>query len=628
MSKIHLLSDHLINQIAAGEVVERPANALKEIIENSLDAKATQIDVILEGGGIKRLCVIDNGSGIAATDVVMALQRHATSKITTLNDLERVMSMGFRGEGLASIASVSRLTLTSRQINADHATQIYAEDGRLSPPKKTTHQIGTTVEVFELFFNTPARRAFLKSEATEYAHCRTVWERLALANAKVAFSLSHNGKKIMTLPVQTFAERSEAILGHSFQEASLFVEEKLGDMYLQGLITKPTFSQGKNNQQYIFVNNRFVRDKVILHAVKQAYSDVLHHAITPAFVLFLNLPPTEVDANVHPTKAEIRFHHSQAVHQLILHTLNKCLAQTNASFTEAVTQAGITLTDILTKPKSAETAKTAKNTNNYSAYAHEKPQNQVYQFQNNLSLKEPEIALNTYAQLFSENPITDDDKELVNLEKMHGIEEILPSSENIPIIPPLGYAIAQLLDIYILAQAEESLILVDMHAAAERVNYEKMKTQRDQLGQVNSQALLIPLQFAASYEQIATAQEYQQLLNNYGLSIKIADQTALIIQSAPAMLIKSNLIDLTQQVLNDLIEFGQSNTILEQENRILSTLACHGSIRAGRKLTIPEMNALLRDIEQTERANQCNHGRPTWVKLRLQDLDALFLRGQ
>lgn len=643
MSQIHLLSDHLINQIAAGEVIERPANALKEIIENSLDAGASHIDIKLEAGGIKRLCVTDDGQGMSESDIPLALHRHATSKIGSLEDLEKVVSMGFRGEGLASIASVSRLTLTSRTADANHATQIYAEDGRLSPIKAAAHAAGTTVEAVELFFNTPARRQFLKSAGTEFAHCRTMVERLAMAHPDVAFDLQHNGKDIISLPAQSLFERCTAIMGTDFAAASLNVDESMNTMRVYGLIGKPTFMKGKSSQQYIFVNQRFVRDKIILHAVKQAYNDVLHQALTPAFVLFLTLPPTEVDANVHPTKSEVRFRQSHAVHQLIFHALNKCLAATNATQTESVSQPATILADIMQKQPADVQQLFATSENKSNLQKTPAPYQRSHTpLQRNLNLRESQTALNTYAQLYKQEPSTTDysiaanfeseaDSELVMWEQARGVATASTTQQttvNDTDIPPLGYAIAQLLDIYILAQAEEALILVDMHATAERVNYEKMKQQRDATGKVSSQTLLIPVRFQASNEEVATAEDYSITLREYGLDIQIENNQQLVVHSVPAMLIKSDIQRLVQQVLADMITIGSSDVVKERENRILSTLACHGSVRAGRRLTLPEMNALLRDMEKTERANQCNHGRPTWVKLRLQDLDALFLRGQ
>lgn len=642
MTQIHLLPDHLINQIAAGEVIERPANALKEIIENSLDAKATSIDIQLEGGGIKRLFVTDNGMGMNEEDVSLALQRHATSKIRSLEDLEKVVSMGFRGEGLASIASVSRLTLTSRPTDAKHATQVYAEDGKQSTVKAAAHAPGTSIEVVELFFNTPARRQFLKSASTEFAHCRTMVERLAIANPDVSFTLTHNDKNILSLPAQPLTARCAAIIGDDFIAASLCVDETIDGIRLHGLIAKPTFAQGKSSQQYIFVNNRFVRDKVILHAVKQAYHDVLHLAQTPVFVLFLTLSPTEVDANIHPTKTEVRFRHSQTIHQLVFHTLNKYLANTNAKHTESISQPDKMLNDIIHKqPESVQRLFTDTQSawNKTSSQAPAPYRMSRPPVQNPLSLKETQSALKTYAQLYQNESTTNNeqnkvatqlDSELDHLEQSRGITQIPQNGETSEInavIPPLGYAIAQLLDIYILAQTTDALILVDMHASAERVNYEKMKQQRQQNGQVSSQALLIPVSFCGSNEEVATVAEFNKQLKDYGLDVAVQDQN-IIIHSVPAMLIKSDIKNLLQSVLADMMQLGSSNIIQEKENHILSTLACHGSVRAGRKLTLPEMNALLREMEQTERANQCNHGRPTWVKLRLEDLDALFLRGQ
>ena len=633
MSRIALLPDHLINQIAAGEVVERPANALKEILENSIDAGATQINIELAGGGIKLMRITDNGSGMAADDLALALARHATSKISNLADLEHVASMGFRGEGLASIASVSRLTLTSRRANDAHASQILADDGQLSPIRAAAHAPGTCVEVAELFFNTPARRKFLKAEATEYAHCLSMAERLALAHPHIGFELSHNGKAALSLPVQTLAERVAAILGAGFQAASLPIDSGNGAMRLYGFIGKPTFAQGKSSQQYCFVNQRFVRDKVLLHAAKQAYRDVLHHAVTPAFALFLELPGAEADVNVHPTKTEVRFRHSQQVHQLVFHTLNKALAATDAASTESVSRAGALLQDIVAaQPGNVQNLfarpATASGSleSNSSGRAPMPYQTARAPVQQGLSLRESQAALATYAELYRRDPAeieTDTDSELSALEQAQGL-----APAHHPELPPLGYAIAQLLGIYILAQGEDSLLLIDMHAAAERVNYEKMKAQRAASGSLQSQPLLIPLTLAASHEEMAALAEHGDTLRGFGLDLSALGANTIAIRAVPHMLIQSDAATLARQMLADMAASGHSNAIAERENQILATLACHGSVRAGRKLTLPEMNALLRDMEQTERANQCNHGRPTWIKLRLQDLDALFLRGQ
>lgn len=626
MPRIHALPDHLVNQIAAGEVVERPAAALKEIIENSIDAGATRIQVELAGGGIRLIRVADNGSGIHADDLPLALSRHATSKIASLQDLEHVRSMGFRGEGLASIASVSRLTLTSRQEGSTAARQVRARDGQIEPAAAAAHPVGTSVEVADLFFNTPARRKFLKSENTEYAHCATMFDRLALANPHIAFELVHNGKTTAKYPAQSQNERITAVLGADFQAASLPIDSGNGILRLHGLIAKPTFAQGRSSQQYCFVNNRFVRDKVMLHAAKQAYRDVLHQQITPAFVLFLELPPEMVDVNVHPTKTEIRFRDSQAVHQLVFHTLNKTLADTRADQTDSVSNAGSLLQHIHSQrlPESGQGefsgSPSARPPVAYSPAR--APQQQ------RLTLQESRAAWQTYAELYKHSG--SEDPELAALEQSRfapGVEAArLPETHAEE--HPLGFAIAQLLGIYILAQAENSLLLIDMHAAAERVNYEKMKAQRQSHGSLHSQQLLIPVSFEAGHEEMAALAEYADLLRQYGLDCSAVGSHTIAVRAVPQMLSKADIPELARSMLQEAAHTGSIRTVEERENRILSTMACHGSVRAGRRLTLPEMNALLRDMENTPRSNQCNHGRPTWVKLTLADLDSLFLRGQ
>ena len=626
MPRIHALPDHLVNQIAAGEVVERPAAALKEIIENSIDAGATRLQIELAGGGIRLIRVADNGSGIHADDLPLALSRHATSKIASLQDLEHVRSMGFRGEGLASIASVSRLTLTSRQEGSTAARQVRARDGQIEPAAAAAHPVGTSVEVADLFFNTPARRKFLKSENTEYAHCATVFDCLALANPHIAFELVHNGKTTAKYPAQSQNERIAAVLGPDFQAASLPIDSGNGILRLHGLIAKPTFAQGRSSQQYCFVNNRFVRDKVMLHAAKQAYRDVLHQQIPPSFVLFLELPPEMVDVNVHPTKTEIRFRDSQAVHQLVFHTLNKALADTRADQTDSVSNAGSLLQHIHSQrlpesePGEFSDSPIARNPVAYSPAR--APQQQ------RLTLQERRAAWQTYAELYK--PSGSEDPELAALEQSRfapSTEAARPPETHAE-EHPLGFAIAQLLGIYILAQAENSLLLIDMHAAAERVNYEKMKAQRQSHGSLHSQQLLIPVSFEASHEEMAALAEHADLLRQYGLDCSAVGNRTIAVRAVPQMLGKADIPELARSMLQEAAHTGSIRTVEERENRILSTMACHGSVRAGRRLTLPEMNALLRDMENTPRSNQCNHGRPTWVKLTLADLDSLFLRGQ
>lgn len=652
MKRIAALPDHLVNQIAAGEVVERPANALKEIVENSIDAGATEINVELAGGGIKLIRVTDNGSGIHADDIALALSRHATSKIASLTDLEHVASMGFRGEGLASIASVSRLTLTSRRAENSHGQRISAADGKLNPGGAAAHPVGTTVEVGELFFNTPARRKFLKSENTEYAHCATMLERLALANPQIAFSLKRDGKNVFAYPAQSLNERVAAIVGEDFQTASLEIDSGEGIMRLSGIIAKPTFAKGKSSQQYCFVNRRFVRDKVMLHAVKQAYRDVLHNALTPAFVLFLELPPENVDVNVHPTKTEIRFRDSQAVHQLVFHTLNKALAATRADQTDSVGNAGQVLHQMMgiNMPSESPAEPLADGlklqappqqgsfgalpNSGKSAPAAYTPATRALQ-QRGLSLRESQSALNTYAELYRNSSATNEDIELNQFEQARFGSNATPSEHlsdglehHSGDTPPLGFAIAQLLGIYILAQAEDSLLLIDMHAAAERVNYEKMKARRAESGRLPAQQLLIPVTFAASHEEAAAFADHADTLRGYGLELSDMGGNTLAVRAVPQMLGKSDVAALARDMLRETAEHGSAQSLEARENAILSTMACHGSVRAGRQLTLPEMNALLRDMERTPRSNQCNHGRPTWVKLTLKELDALFLRGQ
>jgi len=635
MSSIQFLPSHLINQIAAGEVVERPANALKEIMENSLDAGATHISVEIAGGGIKLLRVCDNGCGMEADDLPLALSRHATSKIKSLADLEHVKSMGFRGEGLASIASVSRLTLTSRTTHNAHAHQIRAVDGALGEVAAAAHPVGTTIEIAELFFNTPARRKFLKSENTEYAHCATMLERLAVANPAVSFSLKNNDKTVFDYPAQPLSERVASIMGAAFQAASLPIDCQAGEMALRGFVSKPTFAQGKSDKQFFFVNNRFVRDKVMLHAVKQAYRDVLHHQITPAFALFLDLPPELVDVNVHPTKTEIRFRDSQAVHQMIFHALNKALAETRADVTESVSNAGVllqqrfapqphvhpTVPDATLLSGSLKTEIPAADAFSGSPKSAPMPYQAAARApqQRPLSLNENRAALQAYAELYRE------DDDLAAFASRAEPTQANGQPEN---AYPLGFAIAQLLGIYVLAQAADSLILVDMHAAAERVNYEKMKAQRSASGSLKTQMLLIPVAFEATHAELAARADYAAELAQYGLDLADLGNGQIAVRAVPQMLGKSDVAALARDVLRELAAVGSSQTIEAKENQILSTMACHGSIRAGRQLTLPEMNALLRDMEATPRSNQCNHGRPTWVKLTLADLDGLFLRGQ
>lgn len=591
MPSIRPLSELLINQIAAGEVIERPAAALKELLENSLDAGASDIAVQLEAGGIKLLRIRDNGCGIAADELHFALMRHATSKIASLDELQAVASMGFRGEALASMAAVAQLTLTSRPADAAHASQISAIDGQLSDIAPASHPIGTTVEIRELYFNTPARRKFLKTEATEYAYCEEAFKRIALSRPDVSFSLQHNGRTIWQLNAeQDGLKRVTTLLGAEFGNAAVQVSRHAAGLSMTGFAALPAYSKSTRDAQYFFVNGRFIRDKVASHALRQAYQDILHHQRHPAFVLFFTMPPAGVDVNVHPAKSEVRFRDSQGIHQFIFHTLQNALAipaQSSAPVTAqphyAPTQQGFSL---------------AQNNASYQVWGM-----QASAGQSGVGSGEWQgSATNTNAASGNNAP-------------------------NSPDQHPLGYALAQLLGIYILAQNSQGLIVVDMHAAHERIVYEKLKTSLD-AEQIATQPLLIPVSFYADALDIASVEASQAALKKLGFDIAPLSPTTLAVRAMPVMLKQAEAEAVAREVIDELREFGASRVLTERRNELLSTLACHGAVRANRILSVTEMNALLREMEQTERSGQCNHGRPTWFQMSLNELDKMFMRGQ
>ena len=579
MSAIRVLPDLLINQIAAGEVVNRPASALKELLENSLDAGASEISVQLEHGGIKLLKVLDNGGGIAREDLALALARHATSKIATLDDLERVASLGFRGEALASIAAVSRLGLASRKSEDKHAWKIESAGGVTTPVEPAALSRGSSIEVRDLYFNTPARRKFLKTEATEFAHCEEVFKRAALSRADVSFTLQHNARVQWRLAAQDAHNRMRAVLGDDFAAASVIVDEQSAGLRLWGMAGLPAYSRGTRDAQYFYVNRRYVRDKLVAHALREAYHDILHHERHSAFVLFLEIDPGVVDVNVHPTKIEVRFRDARAVHQFVYHALNKALSA----------------------PVVEHDAARAAPSNPFVAPAY------AAQAKINLGVAQP-VAF--YETLFA-NPA----------------RRQAPLNEAQQEIPPLGFALAQLQGIYILAQNDKGLVIVDMHAAHERVMYEKLKNALD-TGTPATQPLLIPVTFNADKLDIATADEHATLLRELGFEITPVGPNALAVRAVPAMLKDADAAELARAVLKDIREIGASRVLTEQRNELLSSLACHGAVRANRILSVSEMNALLREMEATERASQCNHGRPTWFQITLPDLDKMFMRGQ
>ncbi|KMN48414.1 DNA mismatch repair protein [Chromobacterium violaceum] len=631
MTRIQRLPDHLVNQIAAGEVVERPASALKEMLENSLDAGATRISVDLAQGGIKLIRVTDNGAGIAADDLPLALDRHATSKIASLDDLESVATLGFRGEGLASVASVSRLTLTSRPQDAEHAHQIIAIDGTLHPVEPAAHPHGTSVEVVDLYFNTPARRKFLKSENTEYAHCAATFERIALAHPEVEFLLRHNGKVAWRLPSQSAEDRVAALLGKDFVAAAIPLDSQAGPLALSGFVASPTYSKASRDAQYFYVNGRFVRDKTAQHALRQAYRDVLHHDRHPAYALFFTLEPSGVDVNVHPTKIEVRFRESQAVHQFLFHSVHKALAGTSAGAAPTVQVEGAeTAAPQLPRGESAPLFANASPRPASSGA----PAPQPFQYQQqSIPLNVAREAVGVYDKLFG--GLREEERALSRPEPAipspaaplpHPAVLAMPAHDENG-IPPLGFALAQLHGVYILSQCAEGLILVDMHAAHERIVYERLKTALES-DAIPLQPLLLPVSFAADRMEVATAHEHGEEMKRLGVELAPLSPTQIAVRGVPVWLKDGDPVELARAVLKDVREFGLTQVLTERRNELLATMACHGAVRANRQLTLPEMNALLRDMEATERSGQCNHGRPTWTRLTMRDLDKLFMRGQ
>jgi DNA mismatch repair protein MutL len=556
---IRVLPQLLVSQIAAGEVVERPASVLKELLENSVDAGAQAITVALDAGGIKRVQVEDDGAGIAREELALALARHATSKIASLEDLEGVATMGFRGEALASIASVSRVSITSRTREAPHAAAISAEGARIGEVQPAARAQGTTVAVSDLYFNTPARRKFMRTEATEFGHCDEAFRRIALAHPRIAFMLKHNGRVSHVLRAQDPAERAGALLGDAFFSSSISVEAKTGPLRLLGRAGTPQAEGG----QYFFVNGRFVRDRLLSHAVREAYAQLLHGERQPAYVLFLEIDPRGVDVNVHPAKTEVRFRDPRAVHQFVYHALERALS-----------------------PSAAEAPIS------YATVAAQRP------IQATFGLAQPVAAYESFVKA---------------------------SIEEKP--QPLGYALGQLHGVYILAQNEAGLVLVDMHAAHERIVMEKLKAGLD-AGAVQRQSLLVPAVLQAEALEVATAEENREALERLGLELTVSGPNELAVRAAPAALAGGDIAGLARGVLGEIRQYGASQVLAARQNELLATMACHAAVRANRALTIPEMNALLREMEETERSGSCNHGRPTWYQLTLADLDKLFLRGR
>ncbi len=602
MARIHQLPQDLVNQIAAGEVIERPASVVKELVENSLDAGATRIEIDIEDGGARLIRVRDDGDGIGIEDLPLAVLPHATSKIATLEDLERVRTLGFRGEALPSIASISRFTLTSRTADQDQAWRIEISGGRASAPKPAAQARGTTIEIRDLFHNVPARRKFLRAERTEFGHIDELVKALALARPRTEVRLTHNGKPLRLLrPAGDDAAliaRVGEILGAEFPPQSLRIDHSGAGLRLWGWIGLPTASRSQADQQYFHVNGRLVRDRIVAHAVRQAYADVLFHGRHPAFVLFLELDPQGVDVNVHPAKSEVRFRESRLVHDFLYRTLDEALAQTRAGGANAQPSA--------LSPQPAHFSSMPAS-----------PSTQWRQSGFGLGVREP---LADYAALFGAGA----QPALVAQSAQDG--NAIPGVDDAE-VPPLGFALAQLGGIYVLAENRQGLILVDMHAAHERITYENLKSARVGDG-IRPRTLLVPLPLAVSEREAASVEEHAVRLGEIGFEIARSGPQSVIVKAYPGLLDGADVARLTRDVLGDLVVHGDTRRIEENANDVLSTMACHGSVRANRRLTLPEMNALLREMEATERSAQCNHGRPTWVQVSIAELDRMFLRGR
>ena len=591
---IRLLPENLINQIAAGEVVERPSSVVKELVENALDAGARRIDIELQEGGIRLIRIRDDGAGMAAGDIALAVSRHATSKIASLDDLEQVATLGFRGEALPSIASVSRFSITSRTADATHGARLEIEGGKLGSVQPHAHPAGTTIEVRDLFYNVPARRKFLRAERTELGHVEEWLRSLALARPHVELRISHNGKPGKHYrPVANEAERLKRVteaLGEEFVANCLRLDHAAAGLSLHGWVGLPTASRSSADQQYFYVNGRAVKDRTVAHAVRQAYSDVLFHGRHPAFVLFLELDSRRVDVNVHPAKHEVRFRDGRLVHEFVYRTLHESLSSTRAGAAAVAAPTELTYAGAVRDPGWSPGA------------------------QSSMSLPVRELMAG-YSALYAESA-----------QGSAALPPGLPTA-NDSAAPPLGFALAQLHGIFILSENEHGLVLVDMHAAHERITYERLKEAQDGSG-IRSQPLLVPVSLAVAEREADIAEQYAEALLALGFELRRAGPQALSVRAIPVLLADLDPRALVLDVLNDLREHGDSRAVAQARNELLSTLACHTSVRANRRLSVLEMNSLLRDMESTERSGQCNHGRPTWVQLTKSELDRLFLRGR
>lgn len=629
MPAIHLLSPRLANQIAAGEVVERPASVVKELVENALDAGAERVDVEVEQGGVKLIRVRDNGSGVAEADLPLAMSRHATSKIMDLDDLEAVASLGFRGEALASISSVSRLAMTSRTVDMEAACKVEVEgrdmDASISP---AAHPVGTTVEVRDLFFNTPARRKFLRTEKTEFGHVDECVRRQALARFNVGFSLRHNQRTVQSLRPAVSQEDQErrvgALCGQQFIDNTVVIDAEASGLRLRGWVALPTFSRSQTDLQYFFVNGRVIRDRLVAHAVRQAYRDVLFNNRHPAFVLYLELDPANVDVNVHPTKHEVRFRDGRLVHDFIFRTLHRALGDVKPQdhMQGAIAQSQLRESQAAPGAMPGAAPAGGMGTSAADPFRRQPPPQQPIAW-------EARDQMAFYQSLNSGGGTTTPSRPPGGFAEFpqNSLSSTDAHPDAAPEEPPLGYAIAQLHGIYILAQSHQGMIVVDMHAAHERITYERMKVALS-AQDIKSQPLLVPLTLAVSQREASVAETHLAELRTVGLQLERMGPETLIVRQVPALLRGSDTEQLVRDVVSDLVEHGQSDRVEAVTQELLGTMACHGSVRANHQLTIPEMNSLLRDMEATERSGQCNHGRPTWTVVTLGELDKLFLRGR
>ena len=596
------LPSHLVNQIAAGEVIERPASVIKELVENSLDAGARRIDVEVEQGGMRMCRVRDDGIGIAQEELSLALARHATSKIFSIEDLERVASLGFRGEALPSIASVARLSLISRQADSGHGWKVSAEQGVISEPSPEAHAPGTTIEVQDLFYNVPARRKFLRTERTEFGHIDRLLRRLALGHFEVEFRLLHQRKPVLRLPAaldQAAREQRVAeVCGSTFIEQCLYVDHEMGGLRLCGWLGLPTFSRSQPDLQHVFVNGRLIRDKVVTHALRMGYQDVLFHGRQPAYVLYLEMNPALVDVNAHPTKLEVRFRDSRTVHGFLFRTVEQALSNTRPGAEGPESASGLAPTRMF------ESAPTSMPISQHAMGL------RLGDHARSAGSRAVGEQIRAYSSLHP--PIQGDGQ---------------ASTHDTDADYPLGFAVAQLHGVYILAQNQAGLVVVDMHAAHERLTYEKLKRSMD-IGGIKAQPMLVPLKMAVSESEADLAEQRGEWFAELGFEIGRSGPGNLTVRQVPALLRDVDVDQLVRDVLADLAEHGETRRLEETVNELLATMACHGSVRANRRLSLDEMNALLREMESTERADQCNHGRPTWSQISLAEMDRLFLRGR